>query len=527
MVSIAGSVSTEALEPFANQPFTDFTREENIRAQEEALRQVKSELGRSYPLIVAGEKRMTSDTFTSTNPAHPEQVVAVFAKAGVAEVNEAVEAAWKRFQTWQYTPAEERAGYLLKAARLMRERRFYFNALMIYEVGKSWPEADGDTAEAIDFMEFYAREALRLAGKQPLTQIPEEESDLVYIPLGVGAVIPPWNFPCAIMVGLTTSALVTGNTVILKPASTAALIAARFVDLLEEAGVPAGVVSFLPGPGGTIGDALVQHPLTRFVSFTGSREVGLRINQLAAQPADGQIWVKRSVLEMGGKDGIVVDETADLDAAATAIVTSAFGFQGQKCSACSRAILVESVYDTVVEKIIEKTRQLTVGDTTDRANGMGPVVDKNAFDKIQQYIEIGRGEGKLLVGGQPAAEEGYFIQPTVIGDIAPTDRLAQEEVFGPVLAVIKAKDFDDALAIANNTQFGLTGSLFSTDRERVARAEREFHVGNLYINRKSTGALVGVHPFGGFNMSGTDSKAGGRDYLLLFTQAKAISEKVH
>lgn len=526
MATIAGSVSVDALEPFANQSFTDFTREENVRAQQDALRQVESELGQTYPLIIAGERRMTDDTFTSNNPAHPDQVLAVFAKAGVAEVNEAVEAAWKRFQTWQYTPAEERAGYLLKAAQLMRERRFYFNALMIYEVGKSWPEADGDTAEAIDFMEFYAREALRLAGKQPLTQIPEEESDLVYIPLGVGAVIPPWNFPCAIMVGLTTSALVTGNTVILKPASTAALIAARFVDLLEEAGVPKGVVSFLPGPGGTIGDALVQHPLTRFVSFTGSREVGLRINELAAHHVDGQVWVKRAVLEMGGKDGIVVDETADLDAAASAIVASAFGFQGQKCSACSRAILVDAIYDKVVEKVVEKTKQLKVGDTTDQGNGMGPVVDKNAFQKIQQYIAIGQNEGSVLTGGEPAATEGYFIQPTVIADVAPTARLAQEEVFGPVLAVIRARDFDDALAIANNTQYGLTGSFFSTDRDRIARAMREFHVGNLYINRKSTGALVGVHPFGGFNMSGTDSKAGGRDYLLLFTQAKAISEKI-
>lgn len=526
MATIAGSISAEALEPFANQPMTDFTREENVRAQEEALRQVESELGRTYPLIINGERRMTSETFTSNNPAHPDQVVAVFAKAGIPEVNEAVEAAWKRFQTWQYAPAEERAGYLLKAAQLMKERRFYFNALMIYEVGKGWAEADGDTAEAIDFLEFYAREALRLAGKQPLTHIAEEESDLVYIPLGVGAVIPPWNFPCAIMVGLTSSALVTGNTVILKPASTAALIAARFVDVLEEAGVPKGVVSFLPGPGGTIGDALVQHPLTRFVSFTGSREVGLRINELAAHPAEHQIWIKRAVLEMGGKDGIIVDETADLDAAASAIVTSAFGFQGQKCSACSRAILVEAVYDKVVEKVVEKAKKLSVGDTTDRANVMGPVVDKNAYQKIQQYIEIGKGEGKLLTGGGALDREGYFIQPTVISDVAPTARIAQEEIFGPVLAVIKARDFDDALAIANNTQYGLTGSLYSTDRERIARATREFHVGNLYINRKSTGALVGVHPFGGFNMSGTDSKAGGRDYLLLFTQAKAISEKV-
>lgn len=526
MVSIAGSVSAEAPEQFANEPLTDFANPENVRMQEDALQQVRSELGRTYPLLINGQERMTAETFTSVNPAHPDQVVAVFAKATVDDVNDAVEAAWRRFQTWQYTPAQERASYLFRAATIMRERRFYFNALMIYETGKSWVEADADTAEAIDFLEFYGREALRLAKKQPLATIPEEENDLVYIPLGVGAVIPPWNFPCAIMVGLTTSALVTGNTVILKPASTAALIAARFVDVLHAAGVPKDVVSFLPGPGGTIGDALVQHPLTRFVSFTGSREVGLRINELAARPAEGQIWIKRAILEMGGKDGILVDETADLDAAASAIVASAFGFQGQKCSACSRAILVESIYDTVMRKIVEKTKALTVGDTTDRATYMGPVIDENAYRKILRYIEIGKREGRLLTGGKALDRDGYFIEPTVFGDVAPTARLAQEEIFGPVLAAIKVRDFEEGLAVANNTQYGLTGSFYSTDRDRIRRVLREFHVGNLYINRKSTGALVGVHPFGGFNMSGTDSKAGGHDYLLLFTQAKAIAEKV-
>ncbi len=526
MASIAGEVTSRTIAPFANEPLTDFSKEENIRAQEAALRQVEAEMGRLHPLIIDGERRETRDTFTSNNPAHPDQVLAVFSKASVDDANDAVEAAARAFQTWRYTAAEERAGYLFEAARLMRERRFYFNALMIYEVGKTWPEADGDTAEAIDFLEFYAREALRLAEPQPLTKIPEEENELVYIPLGVGAVIPPWNFPCAIMVGMTSASFVAGNTVVLKPASTAAWIAARFVDLLEEVGVPKGVVNFLPGPGGSIGDALVQHPQTRFIAFTGSREVGLRINELASKLQPGQIWIKRAILEMGGKDAIVVDETADLDAAAAGIVTSAFGFGGEKCSACSRAIVLESVYDTLMSKVIERTKKLTVGDPNDRANAMGPVVDQNAYQKIQQYIEIGKGEGQLLVGGQALEREGYFIAPTIFGDVKPDARIAREEIFGPVLAAIKVRDFDEAMAVANNTEYGLTGSLYSTDRQRIERAKREFHVGNLYINRKSTGALVGVHPFGGFNMSGTDSKAGGRDYLLLFTQAKAISEKV-
>jgi 1-pyrroline-5-carboxylate dehydrogenase len=512
--------------PFVNTALTDFADPESRAAQQEALRQVEAEFGKTYPLVIGGEDRVTDGTFTSNDPAQPDRVLARFAKATAKEAAEAVEAAWERFQTWRYTPAAERAGYLFKAADLLRSRRFYFNAVMIYEVGKSWIEADADTAEAIDFLDFYAREALRMAGLQPLTQIPEENSELVYIPLGVGVAIPPWNFACAIMAGLTTSALVAGNTVILKPASTAAWTAARFVDLLYEAGVPRDVVSFLPGPGGEVGDALVQHPLTRFISFTGSRDVGLRINELAARLQPGQRWIKRTVLEMGGKDSIVVDETADLDAAAAAIVTSAFGFQGQKCSACSRAILVDEIYDTVLQKVIERTRALSVGPTSDPDHSLGPVVDGQAYRKITDYIDKGKREGHLAIGGEKIEGEGYFIPPTIFADVAPDARIAKEEIFGPVLAVIRAANFDEALAVANNTEYGLTGSLFSRDRERIDRAEQEFFVGNLYINRKCTGALVGVHPFGGFNMSGTDSKAGGRDYLLLFTQAKAISEKV-
>src|SRR5258706_5894131 len=373
-------------------------------------------------------------------------------------------------------------------------------------------------------MEFYAREMMRLAGEQPLIRIDTEDSELVYIPLGVGAVIPPWNFPAAIMVGMTSASFVTGNTVVLKPASTSPMIAWQFMRILEDVGLPAGVVNFLKGSGSTIGDALIENPQVRYIAFTGSRDVGLRINELAAKPRRGQKWIKRTILEMGGKDAVVVDETADLDAAATSIVTSACGFQGQKCSAGSRAIIVEQVYDRVLQKVIEKTRQLTMGDVTQPETSIGPVVDEMAMKKITEYIEIGKGEGRLVTGGEHHGP-GYFIEPTIIADVKPHARIAQEEIFGPVLAVIKAQDFDDALYMANDTEYGLTGSLYSQDEQHIARAKEEFHVGNLYFNRKCTGALVGVHPFGGFNMSGTDSKAGGRDYLLLFTQAKAISAK--
>ena len=524
MAKMIEGVALRAKTPFKNEALTDFTRPENRQAQGEALGQVKSELGQTYPLIIGGEKILNKETFASVNPSQPDQVIGYFARAGVEQADEAVKAAAAAFETWKRVPAEERAGYLFAAADLLKQRRFYVNAWMIYEVGKSWPEADADTAEAIDFLEFYAREMVRLAEDHPLVRIEGEDNQLVYIPLGVGAVIPPWNFPVAIMVGMTSASFVTGNTVVLKPASTSPMIAWQFMRILEDVGLPAGVVNFLTGSGSIIGDALIEHPMVRFIAFTGSRDVGLRINQLAAKPYKGQLWLKRAVLEMGGKDAVVVDETADLDAAAEGIVASAFGFQGQKCSAGSRAIIVGQVYDQVLQKVIDKTKQLSVGDVTKPETYMGPVVDENAMQKITGYIEIGKHEGHLVAGGGHHGP-GYFIEPTVFADVDPHARIAQEEIFGPVLAVIKANDFDDALHIANDTEYGLTGSLYSRDQQRIERAKEEYHVGNLYFNRKSTGALVGVHPFGGFNMSGTDSKAGGRDYLLLFTQAKAISAK--
>jgi 1-pyrroline-5-carboxylate dehydrogenase len=515
-------------EEFRNEAFTDFSREENARAMREAIEQVKSELGREYPLVINGE-RITNEgrTFDSTNPARKTEVVGRFQKATEEQARAAVERANEVFKTWSRTPPEERAELLFKVARLLRERRHYFSAWMIHEVAKSWPEADGDTAEAIDFCEFYAREMLRYAGQQPLTKIEGEENRLEYIPLGVGVVIPPWNFPLAIMAGMTTASVVTGNTVVLKPSSDAPAIAYKFFELLEEAGMPPGVVNFLTGSGAEVGDTIVDHRLTRYVAFTGSKEIGLRINERAARAQDGQIWIKRVVAEMGGKDAIIVDSDTDLDDAASGVVQSAFGFQGQKCSACSRAIIHQDVYDSMLERIAERTAKLKVGDPTDPSTNMSAVINQKAFKTISQYIEWGQEDGgRLIAGGGTDGEEGYFIEPTVIADVKPGSRIEQEEIFGPVLACIKAQDFDQALEIANDTEYGLTGAVYTNDEEKLRRAAREFHVGNLYLNRKCTGALVGVHPFGGFNMSGTDSKAGGRDYLGLFMQAKVISEKV-
>jgi 1-pyrroline-5-carboxylate dehydrogenase len=451
-------------------------------------------------------------------------VIGVSQSADVALANKAIETADRAFQSWQYVSAKDRADRLFKVAEIIRRRKFELSAWLIKEVGKSWPEADGEVCEAVDFCEFYAREALRYAKVQQCLNMPGENDTLRYIPLGVGVVIPPWNFPFAILAGMTTAAWVTGNTVVLKPSSDSPIIAQKFMEIVEEAGLPDGVVNLVTGGGGSIGDALVAHPRTRFVSFTGSKAVGLHINELAAKMQPGQKWIKRVVAEMGGKDSIVVDSDANLEKAAKGIVSSAFGFQGQKCSACSRAIIVKDVYDKVVDLVVERTKQIKVGPTEDKDNFMGPVVNKKAFDSIRNYIEIGKKEGRLVAGGDSPKGNGYFINPTVIVDVKPGAKIDQEEIFGPVLAVIKAKDFDDALAIANATEYGLTGAVYSKNKEHQAKAVERFHVGNLYINRKCTGAMVACHPFGGFNMSGTCSKAGGKDYLLLFMQSKAVGE---
>mgnify|MGYP001164620066 CR=1 FL=1 len=511
--------------PFANEPLTDFTEERNRLAFEAALRTVERQLGQTYPIRIGGKEIVTDNKIVSFDPAAKERIVGFVSQGDAGLAEEAIRTAERTFHTWKrYTP-DERARYLYKAAAIMRRKKHEFSAWMVYEAGKTWAEADADTAEAIDFMEFYGREMQRLGRPQPLTRIPDEDNELYYMPLGVGIVIPPWNFPLAITVGMTTAAVVAGNTVVLKPASPTPVIAAKFAEVLREAGLPDGVVNFLPAPGGTVGDFMVGHPLTRFISFTGSRDVGLRINERAAQTAPGQKWIKRVVAEMGGKDSIVVDRDCDLDLAAETITASAFGFSGQKCSACSRAIVHEDVYDRVLEKVADRTSRLVVGDPAKWATNVGPVIDEKAFRKIEEYIRVGRQEGRLVIGGGTGDPAGYFIEPTVFADVDPDARIAQEEIFGPVVAFIKAASFDEALAYANNTEYGLTGAVISRNRDHLELARREFFAGNLYFNRKCTGALVGVHPFGGFHMSGTDSKAGGRDYLLLFTQAKLVSEK--
>ena len=512
---------------FRNEPFTDFSKEENARAMRTALEKVKSELGREYPLVIGGERIMTEAKLDSINPANRTQVVGRFQKATKELANRAVESANEAFQTWKTTDPRERANMLFRLAAILRERKHELSAWMIYEVAKTWAEADGDTAEAIDFCEFYGREMLRYADGQPLIKLEGEDNQLDYIPLGVGAIIPPWNFPLAIMAGMTMAAFVTGNTVVMKPSSDAPTIAYKFFEILEEAGLPPGVVNFMTGSGAEVGDVVVDHPKTRFIAFTGSREVGLRINERAAKVHEGQVWIKRVVAEMGGKDAIIVADDANLEDAATGVVQAAFGFQGQKCSACSRAIIDERVYEPMLEKIVERTEKIKLADPNDATADMSAVINEKAFKTINEYIEKGKSEGgRVLTGGGSDGEQGFFIEPTVIADVKPGSTIEQEEIFGPVLAVIKARDYDDALKIANDTQYGLTGAVYSADEEKLERARREFHVGNLYLNRKCTGALVGVHPFGGFNMSGTDSKAGGRDYLLLFMQAKVASEKV-
>jgi 1-pyrroline-5-carboxylate dehydrogenase len=510
--------------PYTHEPLTDFTLEENRQAYLSALRMVEGNLGQDYNLVIGGEKVSTADKIISYNPANKEEVIGRVSKANKELAEKAMLAAAEAFKTWRKTKAEVRTDILFKAAALLRRRKHEFSALMTKEAGKPWREADADTAEAIDFLEYYGRQMLRVKDGVKIQNRPNESNRYRYIPLGVGIIISPWNFPLAIMAGTTVAAIVSGNTVLLKPASTAPVVAAKFVEVMEEAGLPSGVLNFVPGNGSEVGDYLADHKDTRFISFTGSREVGLRIFERSSKLADGQIWLKRVIAEMGGKDTIVVDSEADLELAAQSIVASAFGFSGQKCSACSRAVVVADVYDHVLNRVVELTKQLTVGNTAEQGNFMGPVIDQNAFEKIINYIEIGKQEGRLMAGGEGDRSTGYFIQPTVFADLAPDSRIMQEEIFGPVVGFTKAKDFAEAIEIANNTEYGLTGAVISRNRAHLELAREEFYVGNLYFNRGCTGAVVGYQPFGGFNLSGTDSKAGGPDYLLLHMQAKTTSE---
>ncbi len=511
---------------YQTEPLTDFSKTEWIQKYQEGLHVVSSYMGKTYDLIIDGKRIKTEKQLKSLNPADFNEVVGTVSQGSISHADMAIQVALKTFETWRFVDAKVRADVLFKSAGILRKRKFEFAALMTKEAGKPWAEADADVAEAIDFLEYYGRQMLNLERIDDvvLSRRNIERNEYTYIPLGVGAIISPWNFPLAILVGMTTAAIVSGNTVIVKPASTTMVIAYKFIEVLEEAGLPNGVVAFMPGSGAEIGDYIVNHPKIRFISFTGSKEVGISIYEKAAKVHPGQIWLKRVIAEMGGKDAIIVDSDANLDLAADSIVKSAFGFSGQKCSACSRAIIHQDVYDVVLKKMIEITKTLKVGNPELKETFVGPVNDKRAFDKIISYFNVAKQEGRIVTGGVSDGSKGYFIEPTIVADVKPDSRLMQEEIFGPILAVCKVKDFKEAIEVANNTEYGLTGAVISNNRGHLELARKEFHVGNLYFNRKCTGAIVGYQPFGGFNMSGTDSKAGGPDYLVLHMQGKTVSE---
>ncbi|MCY8235054.1 L-glutamate gamma-semialdehyde dehydrogenase [Priestia endophytica] len=512
------------IKEYSHEPFTDFSIEKNYQEMEQALEHIKSYLGKKHSLLIDGKNVETDEEITSINPANKEEVVGYVSKASKDHAENAMKAAHNAFESWRLWEAEARAELLFRAAAITRRRKKELTALLIKEGGKPWKEADADIAEGIDFMEYYGREMIRLKDGAPVKSRDGEKNKYIYTSMGVTVVIPPWNFAFAIMVGTTVAPIVTGNTVVLKPASNTPVIARAFIDILQEAGIPKGVVNFCPGSGSEVGDYLVDHPLTYLISFTGSREVGTRIYNRASQVREGQKWLKRSIIEMGGKDTVVVDKSADLEAAAEEIFVSAFGFSGQKCSAGSRAVIHEDVYDNVVERVVKIAETKKVGDPVDGRTYMGPVIDQSSFDKITDYIEIGKEEGRLVYGGKSDDSKGFFIDPTIFADVDPKARIMQEEIFGPVLAFSKGKNFKELIEIANNTEYGLTGAVFSNNREHLEYAKGHFHVGNLYFNRNCTGAIVGYHPFGGFNMSGTDSKAGGPDYLPLHMLPKTISE---
>jgi len=512
-------------QPFVNEPYSDFTLPANEAAYRVALAGVREQLGAHYPLVIGGDSIDTERTIDSFNPCRPQELVGSVAAADAGMAERSIERAWAAFTGWSQRSAEDRGRHLVKLAALMRDRKYELSAWETIEASKNWLEAEADVAEAIDFVEYYARQAVKLAQPIDVVAYPGEENESHLIPIGAGVVIPPWNFPLAILAGMAIGPVAAGNTVVVKPASTTPIIAAKFMELVKAAGFPPGVINYLPGAGSEIGDALVDHPRTRFVNFTGSKEVGLRIAERSAKVQTGQLWLKRTYMEMGGKDAQIVDETADLDAAARAAVAGAFGFQGQKCSACSRLIAVDDVYEEVLDTVVGYTGELSIGPAEDNFN-VNAVISGGQQRTILEEIEKGRASAKLVAGGESVdLDGGFYIQPTVFAEVEPDARLAQHEIFGPVLSVIRASDFDHALQIANSTEYALTGGLFSSSRDRIERVRREFQVGNLYINRKITGALVGVQPFGGFRMSGSNAKAGGPDYLRLFMEMKTVAER--
>jgi 1-pyrroline-5-carboxylate dehydrogenase len=513
------------LPAYRQEPFLDTKNPDVIAQYKAALESVRAKIGQKIPLVIGADRIFTDDVISSVNPCKTSEIIGLASSASAEHANRALEIAGKAFESWKHTSAEDRANVLLRVAQILRERRLEFDALLTLEVGKNFWEAEGELTEAVDFLEFYARQALKFAEPLEMLQMPNERDHAEYIPLGVGVSITPWNFPLAIFLGQLLAPVAAGNAMIAKPAEESSVIAAWAVDAVLEAGVPAGVVNFLPGRGEVVGATLVQSPRTRFIAFTGSKNVGLWINAEAAKVLPGQRWIKRVTLELGGKDGMIVDETADLDNAADAAVAGAFGFAGQKCSALSRLIVVDSVHEALLERVKSRVEKLKMG-AAEAGSDVNAVINEESHAKSKAFLEIARTEGRVVTGGELGPSEGYFVQPTVVTDVKHESRLAQEEIFGPILAVIPVADFDEAMRVINDTDYGLTGGLCSTDESRLERAEKELHVGNLYLNRKITGAMVGSHPFGGFNLSGTDSKAGGPDYLSHFLQMKSIARRV-
>ena len=509
---------------FSNEAMVDFTRPDHRAAFPQAIAKVRTLSGRNYPLYINGKEIVTKELFDSVNPNKPSELLGRISQAGVEEVGQAIAAAKKAFPAWRDTSPRDRAQCLLKAAEISRKRLFELSAWQVLEIGKQWDQAYADVTEAIDFLEYYAREMIRYAEPQRIGNAPGEVNQYFYEPKGIATIISPWNFPLAISLGMASAAIVTGNTVIFKPSNITGIIGWNLVEIFREAGLPAGVFNYIPGKGSVIGDYMVDHPDISLIAFTGSVETGLRIIDRAAKVHTGQLNVKKIISEMGGKNAIIIDDDADLDEAVPHVLYSAFAFQGQKCSACSRVIVLDAVYDKFVDRLVKAAKVYQVGASEDPIYSMGAVSDASAQKNILDYIEIGKQEGKLLHSSQIPSGEGYWVPLTIIGGIKPEHRIAQEEIFGPVLAVMRAADFNQAIEWANSTSFALTGGIFSRSPEHLTKARREFRVGNLYINRNNTGALVDRQPFGGSRMSGVGTKAGGPDYLLHFMDPRVVTE---
>ncbi len=509
---------------FTNEPDTDFSIPQNRKLMEEAINDFRKELGKKYPLIINGKYIETKEWADSINPSNSKEVVGKFALATMKDADDTILAAKNAFKTWSEMPIEKRSEILFKAAEIMKKKKCELSSVMVLEEGKPWREADGDVSEAIDFLNYYGIEAKKLFTPEKLISPSGEENYSFYQAKGVSVIVSPWNFPLAILVGMSSASIVSGNTVIIKPARQASVIAAKYMEILEEAGLPHGVCNYLPGDGRTIGNYLVSHKDINLIAFTGSMEVGLSINKLANEVKDGQDFVKKVICEMGGKNAIIVDDDADLDEAVKGVIYSAFGFSGQKCSASSRVIVVKEAYDHFIERLIEAAKSIRVGEASNPASYLGPVIDKSAYENTKKYIEIGKSEGKMVTGDEAVSSDGYFIRPTIFIDVKPDARIAQEEIFAPVLAIIKAENFDHAIEIGNGVKFALTGGVFSRSPANIQKAKEKFKIGNLYVNRGCTGAKVGRQPFGGFKMSGIGAKAGGKDYLLQFVEPRVITE---